>query len=257
MAAKSKNKSAFSCYIKPASKPISNNVSNIHHITESGGQLFHRGCLVESCSINEALQNFVKWLDNNSVLVAHNGRVFDSTILYYHINQCSLLDSFTDKVLGFSDTLPLFRNLYSDFHHHNLEFLSATILLHSPNDAHNAIDDVQNLSDLLDAADVTCHLLQQYSFGLDYTLTQCNIAQNRADNMPSLEILVKEKVISKCMARKMAGSGINFQHLLIVYKRHGEDGIISLLSEKIQKKTRVTASKKVLNKLANWFTTKK
>ena len=254
LAATCEGKMPFNVYILP-NKVISPGASNIHHLTVTGGQLFHRGCLVTSKTTQEALEEFLEWLDCNSVLVAHNGKSFDSIILYHHICHCSLSDSFSSKVLGFSDTLPIFRKAYPQFSSHSIEYLVNNLLHRSPDDAHNAVDDVKNLQELVIKSQITWPNIQEFSFPITYTAQKCQISANRVTHMPSLSLLVSKKVISKGMSRKIAGSGLGLSHLITTYKCHGPDGVISLLSEKKEKKPRVTSNKKILNSINEWLCT--
>lgn len=58
--------------------------------------------------------------------------------------------------------------------------------------------------------------------------------------------LVQEKVISKAMSRKIAGSGLNIYILKLIYAIGGLASVKRILSEKNkQKKARVTVPKKV------------
>ena len=52
------------------------------------------------------------------------------------------------------------------------------------------------------------------------------------------------------MAENIAGSGLNFNHLLRLFKRGGEDSLRStLMAPNVNQKPRVTASKAVLDTL--------
>jgi hypothetical protein len=76
---------------------------------------------------------------------------------------------------------------------------------------------------------------------------------NRTIHMPSLSHLVSKGILSMGMARKMAGSGIGFSHILLTYRRHGVDGVICLLSERNEGRPRVTSNKKNLNRITDWL----
>ena len=66
--------------------------------------------------------------------------------------------------------------------------------------------------------------------------------------------LTKKNIISKGMISKIAGSGLEYKHLCIAYKRGGRDGLLSVLMEmNSQSAVRVTKDKKILNALADYF----
>ena len=55
------------------------------------------------------------------------------------------------------------------------------------------------------------------------------------------------------MAAKMAGSGLNFSHLQLIFQRGGTEGLKELCREKFCGKARVTADKNILNRLGVFF----
>lgn len=56
------------------------------------------------------------------------------------------------------------------------------------------------------------------------------------------------------MATKIAESGLGFQHLQLAFQRGGADGLELVLKEKFNGKVRVTANKRILFNIVNYFT---
>ena len=73
-------------------------------------------------------------------------------------------------------------------------------------------------------------------------------------NVPTLNDLISEHVVSKGMANKIAGSGLNFSCLKLAYTRNPH-GIYNLLSEKVRNNIRVTKSQRVIHSLNKYFAT--
>jgi hypothetical protein len=66
--------------------------------------------------------------------------------------------------------------------------------------------------------------------------------------------LVSQKIITKHMARKIAGSGLKYNHVRLIYLRGGLDGMASVFGAKDNaKKARVTASKKILKRIEEYI----
>lgn len=211
--------------------------------------------MVSSKSTQEALEEFVEWIDSNCVLVAHNGKSFDSIILFNHIHHCGLADSFSSKVVGFSDTLPIFGKAYPHFSSYSRECLVNKLLHCTPDDSHNAVDDVKNLQELVTISLFTWPNIQEFSFPITYTAQQCKISTNRTMYLPSLSLVVRKKIISKGMASKIAGSGLYLSHLKTTYDAMDqmELSVFYLKKKKRKKKPWVTSSKKILNKINEWL----
>ncbi|CAL4123667.1 unnamed protein product, partial [Meganyctiphanes norvegica] len=64
----------------------------------------------------DAIKGFVDYLcddDSKKILIAHEGEKFDFPVLLEHVKKYNLMDSFKEVVLGFVDTMPLFKCLFS------------------------------------------------------------------------------------------------------------------------------------------------
>jgi hypothetical protein len=55
------------------------------------------------------------------------------------------------------------------------------------------------------------------------------------------------------MCEKAATSGLTFNHLKCAFARNGYDGLHSIMSEKVDKKPRVTKQKKIIERISNYF----
>ena len=102
----------FNMYILPG-KPISLAASRVTHLTMNRGKLYHRGKPMKAVGLKEALENFMSWLQDmkEEILFAHNGRAFDSKRIVYSLLRHELLYPFQDSVIGFVDTLLLFKKV--------------------------------------------------------------------------------------------------------------------------------------------------
>lgn len=92
--------------------------------------------------------DFLKLFGHNIILVAHNCRNFDCIILYNQLLQNNLWKYFCSFVIGFSDTLPFFKQLYPEFQKHNQATLALEILAEKYA-AHDALEDSKMLQKLV------------------------------------------------------------------------------------------------------------
>ena len=65
--------------------------------------------------------------------------------------------------------------------------------------------------------------------------------------------MIQNKVVSETMAKKIAESGLNYSHIKLAFDRNGDDGIKDLFTEKFVGKRRVTADKKIISKVCEYF----
>ena len=73
--------------------------------------------------------------------MAHNAKAFDAKHLVKAVTSSDLLPKFSQVVLGFSDTLPAFRQLFPDRASCSQEHLAQDLLERTYN-AHSALDDI-------------------------------------------------------------------------------------------------------------------
>ena len=177
--------------------------------------------------------------------------MFESRILVKAIIANNMLSELQSVLTGFIDTLPMLKKLLSDRCSYKQEELVRGSL-NKTYDAHNSLEDVKSLRDLL------LHLKPQNAvLALHSFLYVCESIQHNhrmTTNFSSFKDLVSKKVLSKAMAKNIAGSGLSLQQMRLIHARGGYDGLHSVLSTKQRgrkSKCRVTASRKVLRTLSH------
>ena len=236
----------FPAYVT-SSASLSHNIEKLTGITydEDSGMMHQNGLSVDHCTIKPVIVNMIEWLNKFQpvVLVAHNAKVFDSERLVRAVNHCDLTDDFKNAVFGFADSLPFFWKNYKLKNYKQVTL--AEELLGKTYDAHNAINDVQILHQLCYQ-----HDLKDYSFSVSDVQQAVLVSSHLNKNLPSLQCLIDQCVLSKSMTERVAKSGLNMKHIRLAYQRQGDVGICTLFSERDRfGKLRVTKSKKVMDKL--------
>ena len=245
----------FDRYVLPKNG-ISKQASQANKLTIVAGQLLYKSKLVKSITLAECLQDFITYLKSfksKIILIAHNGKVFDSRILVKAIIANNMLSELQSVLTGFIDTLPMVKTLLPDRSSYKQEELVRGCL-NKTYDAHNGLEDVKSLRDLLLHLKPQKSVLSLHSFHVDFVCASLQHHARMTTNFPSFKDMVSKKVLSKAMAQKIAGSGLNLQQLRLIHARGGYDGLHSVLSAKQRGhkgKCRVTASKKVLRTLSD------
>ena len=97
----------FSAYVQPANQEISTFAQEITglHFDRRTGTLYHNGVEVESVQLENALDQFLEWLQTHKpeILMAHNCKVFDSYRLYRAFKLCNRSDRLKESIVGFAD----------------------------------------------------------------------------------------------------------------------------------------------------------
>ncbi|CAG2241477.1 unnamed protein product [Mytilus edulis] len=160
-------------------------------------------------------------------------------------------------VMGFIDSLALFRSNFPKIEKYNQPFLAQHFCKEEYN-AHNAVDDVNMLDKILIAANVSKELLLKLCYNSNSHLLQENFIKAKAKNLLSFHPLIASGVMKMTTAENIAGSGLNCAHLKLIYTRKGEDGLIDvLMSKNAFGKPRVSNDKKlmcsVVQKMGNMF----
>ena len=240
---------SFNQYVMPE-EPITKKASEATGISVQGGKMYYRNKPVKSVSVSRCLSQFLDWCSGvgNIVLVAHNCQ-FDAYRLAQHVRKEGLNDKLA-PVLGFVDTLQMFRALYKKddetWTNHKQETVVRNILGTSYA-AHNALEDARTLQQAVQKSKATDSDLLAHSFTLESVKQSLVRDDAKANNIGSLQVLVDKKACSQCMADKMASSGLSMDHLKLAYSRNGEDGIKSLFMDKDSNaRVRVTNSKKII-----------
>ena len=147
------------------------------------------------------------------VLFAHNAKSFDCKRLIFSLQKCDLLNSFQSCVVGFVDTLILFKSVMQQREKYSQENLVSDLLGISYS-AHDSLEDVRALQRLLSCKEVNEKAIIKSSFTFFcYAINSTKYCLNKAVNIHSLQPLIVSKVISKGMGDKIAGSGLTLSHL--------------------------------------------
>lgn len=127
----------FNAYVTPK-LVIDPRASALHGLTSIGKKLYKHGREVFTLSIENALNEFINFLQNHvkkkCILVAQNCK-FDDIRLVSVIEKFSLQTKISELVQGFFDTLPLFKKLFPDTTNHKLTTLTQEILNFPTNEA--------------------------------------------------------------------------------------------------------------------------
>ena len=220
------------------------------------GELLHKGIPVFAEEPEEAFQKFLAWLNakrEKVVLLAHNAKRFDSKLIIYALEKYDLLSSFQECVLGFIDTLTLFKKALPGRKKYSQEKLVADLLGMSYA-AHNSLEDAKALQRLVSCQAFDRNQLIESSFSTEFAVQYTEYCERKKFNLYTLQPLIESEVVSKGMVQKMAGSGVSLNHLQHSFEMGGKDGLISILSDQVNGKARVTKNKRIISQLINYFT---
>lgn len=243
-------------YILPE-RPITSTVTRITHLTVHDSILCYRDKPVPTLSLREGIAELLQFLQKHLhpvVLVGHNAKSFDAIYLSRAMLSLQVEEDFKGCLLGYADTLLLFRELYPGRKSYSQSTLY-TDLMGGTYDAHNALDDCTALHHLVEAqlpGNPQTRLLA-HSVSLPSAVQHAAWLTARAENTATFNGLVTLKVMTQYMATKCGASGLQLAHLMTVYRRSGREGLQVLLSEKKNGHERVSSRSVVLDKLANHF----
>ena len=109
------------------------------------------------------------------------------------------------------------------------QYLAESLLQCSYN-AHDAVEDVLILQKLVSSIPFSYEKSKHATFSLTSALETFDYQKRVKKHFPSFQHLVDNRVLSQSMARKIAGSGLNFHHLELAHRRN-PDGIRILFAE--------------------------
>lgn len=121
---------------------------------------------MDSKSAKEGLKSFVEWLKAKEmpvVLFDHNAKSFDCKRLIFSLQKCDLLNSFQSYVVGFVDTLILFKSVMQQREKYSQENLVSDLLGISYS-AHDSLEDVRALQRLLSCKEENENAIIKSSF---------------------------------------------------------------------------------------------
>ena len=232
----------FSAYVIPQ-KRMSIEASRVTQIEVRGSKMYHHGKEVETVSLKDALMGFKSFLEGLKypLLVGHN--IARIPILF---NSCKKVGIALDGLVkGCVDTLAVVSKLYKRGKDVT-NFKQCTLiaeLLDESYDAHNAVADVASLQKLyITKLKPTYSMLQEILFHISTHVY-----------MSSVKILMEKKIISHAVASKMCKSGLALQHLTLAFQRGGDEGVRTLLKEKVAGRVRVPSAAKVVDGIVGFL----
>lgn len=244
----------FSTYVRPT-KAISSAATRINKLDFKNGKLRHREKEVSSIPVKNALSALIHWLKSiqlktglEIVLVAHNVE-FDAIFLFFYLTQEGLDAQFRDVVVGFIDTLSIFRKVYGGVKSHSLAYLVKRYL-RDGDLKHSAKSDVQQLEKLF----LTCikNRVDDYS-NHSYTFHHFWKSIKRTF---SFKDLIDQNILSWSMVAKLNEAGYGFGEFKNVFDSTGEEGIKAVLQESDERGLpRVTGNMSILRRLVEYFDT--
>ena len=243
----------FDKYILPDSD-ICAAASRVHGLTKKGNNLFFHGKLVPTINITDALTMFSEWLtglNEEIILIGHNIKAFDIKHLLRNIRERNMGLSF-HTIVGYVDTLPLVKTLFPHETSHSQLNIYRRVIGGEYN-AHNSLADVHALAEVLRSLDIGKSILSEYSMNSTWANQYFHFLEEKKKNIESFQPLLEGSILSKGMIDKAAGSGLRYEHMMVVFRRDGDVGISSLLSEDFNGKPRVTKNKTIIASLTQYF----
>ncbi|XP_028412163.1 uncharacterized protein LOC114534884 [Dendronephthya gigantea] len=243
----------FNIYIIPRGY-VTSGATAVNKLRKRRGALYQGRERLKAVYLNQGIARFLAWLKMKtpSLLIAHNGRAFDAKHLINAIASCKQMSEFSQAVIGFSDSLTAFRELFPERKTYKQTDL-AKDLLRATYNAHNALDDVRILQKLVSKF-ITNDMLLKHSFTVFWYRDYLSYSQMTQENMKTLKPLVKAGKASEGMAAKIAGSGLRMSHLEFVYRTGGVERLREVLTELHGEKPRVTNNKKIQTEICSFFT---
>lgn len=246
----------FSQYILPKI-PITDKATEVTGLRVMDGKMFHDDKEVDAVHLVaavDALLNFFTKFQSKVVLVGHNVKSFDCHIFLNSLQNCGKTQEIGNCVAGFVDTKQLFKVFDSKVGSFSLENLYKCYVC-EPYKAHDALEDVLALQKLVTSVgvDLSDPKYLSSSFTFSNAVDSHSYSLEVRKNLPSLEHLISEKIVSRHVANRIAGSGLCFSFLQLVYNRDSKDGIYNLFSENVKKAPRVTKSLKICSSLNKYF----
>ncbi|XP_063418982.1 protein PML-like [Mytilus trossulus] len=248
------DKGSINTYVLPK-KPITPKAQEITGIKVEGSKMFCHDKEVKSVGIKEALKMLILFLAQykKNVIIGHNIKSYDIPVLFCALNNCSIMNEFSCSILGFLDTLQLFKSLLPGLTSYAQSNLYNTVL-NETYDGHDSMEDVVALSRLFHHLAPSTEAKQLSSFSFDSSARRYDHNQKTKLLLPNLTPLTEKKVITLRTANVIAASGMSFSHLRISYARDGRQGIEDVLKEEdVNGKVRVTKSKKIVDAISYFF----
>lgn len=164
----------FNVYTFPIQR-INPYAAKTNGFSVDGTSLCRYGEEVVAVSLQEGLRRFLEWLRSlgaaKKLLVCNNAQRFYSPILERHVDAQGLRAEFEDVVIGFSDTLGVFRELDPERRASRDSFRRDDLIqdrLGEKSQRHDCMDSVHSLARLLSSYKAE-KAIRKYSFYVGYS----------------------------------------------------------------------------------------
>jgi len=247
------NKKTFSIYVTPT-KSINEQANEVTGLRVVAGKLQCHGEVVLSVTLSESLQEFYKFLcelNEKCVLVAHNCN-FDRPRLLAAIKKTYLLNHFQNIVYGFTDTLPLIKQVKgsSKKGDNKLENLATFCNIPTLN-AHNAINDVIMLEQVIMKLGISLQKTIESILTWDKAIELENYKSELPSNLKKIEEL--KLCTSLATRKKIVSAKISYQLILDTFKDNKLAGLVNLFGENENGVIAVTKNRSVIKKFLNIY----
>ncbi|KAJ8666657.1 hypothetical protein QAD02_008319 [Eretmocerus hayati] len=250
IAAATDTSSTFSVYIMPPKAQMTAGAAEVTGIQIFDQRMFVHDQEVSTVSPREGFMQFLfylKSLKKPVILLAHNNFKFDANRIISLAKSLDLESELKLFVKGFCDSIPLFESILPERKKakvsFKLEILAKDFL---PREdilqAHNALNDVLILQQLIAVLCKEKSRLFEMSQSFHYYENHKEITLKIKESLESLDI-------SKGMKDKLAKAGIDKSILSKACESGGLKGLTILLAGSVGNKSRVTSTKRIIQKI--------
>ncbi|XP_071571338.1 uncharacterized protein [Temnothorax nylanderi] len=242
----------FDAYMLPTHE-ISRAASIVTGLTVENGELNLHGQQVVTTPRRVAMLRFLEFIKPGpTILVAHNGRRFDTPMLLRELQSLGLMVEFRAIACGFCDSLPVLKKKLPERVKAKQSFRLSVLAEEFIGDnasagAHNGAVDVRILEDIIRVVGITDEELRGESISIEGIFIE--EAQNAKTKLNKNSFDCIKEGVSAGMKTKMAKAGLTFNHLKESFLEGGEDAVTVLLASDVNGHPRVTKNKKVIQRI--------
>jgi DNA polymerase III epsilon subunit-like protein len=225
---------SISMFVRPKNGLIPLHISKLTGIEMHELTMYCDMIPVPSYYTKDALTTFAEWIDKHPapIIAAHNAS-FDARIL---VSACKNYGVEFRNLIEFADTIKIFKQEYPNQSSYKLHDLVQTYGSNALKlSAHNAVNDVVLLKDLLTNIPTTTTRLSDITFSVEHVAINNEKIANKAKYLDSYCTLISDKVLTKTQCSSLASNGLNPKHLQLAFERGGEEGLELILKGKIRK----------------------
>ena len=292
LAAHTEQGQTFSRFVLPK-KGISFHASRVNKFQTAsigGKTVLHRGGNpLETVSQAECLESFVDFIAASKIrndcakviLAGHNSSSFDTPVLLRTLLHYSpqLIPKMKELNVHFADSLAFIRKLIKEkcqaLQTEDGSFVKTNqaavykVLFKTDFPGHDALEDVKALSKILFDSPLGASACEIVNKSKTTTMESALEELNYLDHSYALQQSFQGNlcnssdtgVIKKGLAKKLADSGIGYQHLRTLFEKHGERGLLVILANpattlggsSVRRRVRGTADPVVLHRILNHF----